>query len=79
MGVIVLISVVNYITKGKVSVRIIIKLQVDQRYLYILLIYRITTHSGNLGNFQVIENLRETQRIMTFIKLRETQGSFNFF
>ena len=39
MGVLVLISVVNCITEKKVSVRIIIKLQVDQWYLYILLNY----------------------------------------
>ena len=38
---------------------------------------------GNSGNFQVEENLRETQGISgkfdLFFKLRETQGSFDFF
>ena len=37
----------------------------------------------NSGNFQVEENLRETQGISgnfdLFFKLRETQGSFDFF
>ena len=38
---------------------------------------------GNSRNFQVEENLRETQEISgnfdLFFKLRETQGSFDFF
>ena len=35
---------------------------------------------GNSGNFQLIENLRETQGIfILFFKLRETQGSFDFY
>ena len=37
----------------------------------------------NSGNFQVEENLRETQGIPgkfdIFFKLRETQGTFDFF
>ena len=38
---------------------------------------------GNSGNFQVEENIRETQVISgnfdLFLKLRKTQGSFDFF
>ena len=33
---------------------------------------------GNLESFQIIKNLRETQEILIFFKLRETQGSFFF-
>ena len=31
------------------------------------------------GNFQIIENLRESQEILNIFKLWETQNSFDFF
>ena len=49
-------------------------------FMYLLSLpkyHRVATHSGN---FQVIENLRETQGILIlFFKLKKTQGSFDFF